>query len=280
MSERNGQNASRDLRESVCINVDRVYDCCKDRDCITDARVYVSAASQEILDRAVDVKAVSAEVLWTYIDVEALPFNRGFYTIDIRVFFRVTVDVFVGMGRPQRIYGLATYDKRVILYGSEGKVKTYSSVYVPHGEDTQLINRSNAPKATVELVEPVALSARIIEPCQRCGCCDIDLSTIPECICRCFDDNLCDCSSGNKLYITLGLFSIVRLMREVQILVPSYDFCIPEKECKGPSEEDPCSLFYKMDFPVNEFFPPRLSDVSDEPECGQKPVNKTCGCCK
>ena len=116
MAERNADCARRDLRESVCINVDRVYDCCKDRDCITDARVYVSESSQQIIDRAVNVKAMTAEVLWTYIDVEALPFNRGFYTVDIKIFFRIGLDVFANVGRPQRIYGLATFDKRVILF--------------------------------------------------------------------------------------------------------------------------------------------------------------------
>ena len=137
MAERNADCARRDLRESVCINVDRVYDCCKDRDCITDARVYVSESSQQIIDRAVNVKAMTAEVLWTYIDVEALPFNRGFYTVDIKIFFRIGLDVFANVGRPQRIYGLATFDKRVILYGSEGNVKTYSSSFVPSAPDTR-----------------------------------------------------------------------------------------------------------------------------------------------
>ena len=87
-------NNSMDLRENVCINVQRVYDCCKDRDCMTDLRVYIPTECQELIDCAVNIRVNSAEVLWTYIDVEALPFNKGFYTVDVKVFFKVTLDVF------------------------------------------------------------------------------------------------------------------------------------------------------------------------------------------
>jgi hypothetical protein len=31
---------------------------------------------------------------------------------------------------------------------------------------------------------------------------------------------------------------------------------MPEKECIGPGDDDPCSLFSRISFPVNEFFPP------------------------
>ena len=77
-------NNSMDLRENVCINVQRVYDCCKDRDCMTDLRVYIPTECQELIDCAVNIRVNSAEVLWTYIDVEALPFNKGFYTVDVK----------------------------------------------------------------------------------------------------------------------------------------------------------------------------------------------------
>ena len=52
-------------RETVCINVDRVYDSCKDKDCATDLRVYVTPQTQALLNNAVNVKPVSADILWT-----------------------------------------------------------------------------------------------------------------------------------------------------------------------------------------------------------------------
>ena len=69
--------------------------------------------------------------------------------------------------------------------------------------------------------------------------------------------------AGRYVYLTIGLFSIVSLEREIQMMVPVYDFCVPEKECVSASADDPCQLFQKIRFPVNEFFPPK-----QENDCG------------
>ena len=36
---------------------------------------------------------------------------------------------------------------------------------------------------------------------------------------------------SRRSYVTLGQFSIVRLERDTQLLIPAYDYCLPEKEC-------------------------------------------------
>ena len=47
------------------------------------------------------------------------------------------------------------------------------------------------------------------------------------------------------------------LERDTQLLVPVYDYCMPDKECAcGDGCEDPCALFRNISFPVGEFFPP------------------------
>jgi len=62
---------------------------------------------------------------------------------------------------------------------------------------------------------------------------------------------------SRRIYVTLGQFSIVRLERDTQLLVPVYDYCMPDKECAcGDGCEDPCALFRNISFPVGEFFPP------------------------
>ena len=71
------------------------------------------------------------------------------------------------------------------------------------------------------------------------------------------------------VYVTLGLFTIIQLERDVQMLIPAYDFCMPEKECCCDTD-DPCEVFKKIKFPVEEFFPPRSTDA-DNSGCG-------CGC--
>ena len=54
------------------------------------------------------------------------------------------------------------------------------------------------------------------------------------------------------------------------MLIPAYDFCVPQKECVT-SSDDPCELFSQIDFPTNEFFPPKMSE-------GFKETNGNCGC--
>ena len=245
-----------DFRETVCVNVDRIYDCCKDRDCMQDLRVYIPEEYQELLDNAVSIKPCGAEILWTYIDVEPLSFNNGFYTVDIRFYIRVSFDVCQGQGRPQRLEGCATFSKKTVLYGSEGEARIFTSEYAPQGCEHSPEIRSNRPRATVEVLDPIVLSAHICDPCDPCGCDTADISSMPGYICSCFAGRFCDGTASRRLYVTMGLFSIVRLMREVQLLIPACDFCIPEKESCYPDEEDPCGLFGKMEFPLNQFFPP------------------------
>ena len=59
-----------------------------------------------------------------------------------------------------------------------------------------------------------------------------------------------------RWFVTIGQFSMVRLERDTQLLIPAYDYYLPDKECPGTSEDDPCALFGRIDFPVDEFFPP------------------------
>ena len=70
------------------------------------------------------------------------------------------------------------------------------------------------------------------------------------------------------MYVTIGLFTIVQIVRNVQMLIPAFDFCVPEKECVT-SSDNPCELFRKIEFPTDEFFPPKANDCN----CG-------CGCNK
>ena len=248
----------RSIREAVCIHTRKIFDSCKDKDCIEDLRVYPTRGSQEVIDRALSVKAGCAELLYAYIDVEPVSFNRGFYTVDVRYFYRITADAFVGAARPVEISGLAVFDKRVVLFGSEGSAKVFSSKGEDCALDAQGQPTSNAPIAVVEAVDPLILSMKLVDVCDcrpsDCGCADI-----PTAVAACFPEDLMMTGDVHRLYVTLGQFSIIRLERDTQLLIPVYDYCMPEKECTCGGEccqEDPCELFQRVQFPVSEFFPP------------------------
>jgi len=245
------------LREAVCVHTRKIYDSCREKECLQDLPVYLTCSSQTILENAINVKARSAELLWTYINVEPITYNRGFYTVDVRYFYKLTFDAFCGIGRPKTLSGLAVYDKRTVLFGSEGSARIFSSNYTPNAQDVQNCENTNLPVAVVEVVDAVVLGSKVVDNC--CSpCCNAD---IPADICCCFDDELSVAGENRQLTVTLGQFSIVRLERDVQLLIPAYDFCLPCKECSG-SSEDPCALFQNFQFPVDEFFPPKESEIS------------------
>ena len=239
--------------------------------------MYPTRASQAVIDRALSVRGGRAELLQAYIDVEPASYNRGFYSVDIRYYYRITAEAFVGGSRPAEISGLAVFDKRVLLFGSEGNAKIFTSRFRPEAGDCQGMGRSNLPEAVVEAVDPIVLNMKLVDVCE-CRPCDCELTELPPCVCACFGCDLCFGSDGKRIYVTLGQFSIVRLERDAQLLMPVYDYCMPEKECTcGGCEDDPCEIFRQIRFPVGEFFPPStLPGMEEEPDGASCSHNSCC----
>jgi len=258
------------FKEAVCIDAGRVYDSCCDRDCLEDLRCYFTAADQALVGRALSVRTRSAEVLNVFIDVEPVSFNRGYFSCDLTFFFLVELDLILSPhAAPTTVRGIAYFNKKVILYGSDGNVKVFSNnITLEDAMDAQMTRTTNMPRCVVQSVDPIPLSARIgeVRDCYESSCC------IPACVCGCLGGQVCtECESGTKtVFVTLGLFSIVQLVRNVQMLIPVYDFCIPEKQCEDTAEH-PCDLFRRIEFPTDEFFPPE-KDCCDRngPACGCK----------
>ncbi len=260
MAENNRYMANNGCKEAVCVDAGRVYDSCSDKDCLEDLRVFFTERDQMVIDHAVSIRAKKAEVLSTYIDVETLPFNRGYYSCDLTFFFCVSLEVYSGHGTGScTVKGIAIFQKKVILFGSEGNVKVFASEFCPDHRDRQEMPTRNMPRCNVQIAEPVVLAARLVEKCD-CGCkCDCAASCIPACVCEQFGGNFVDSGTDKLVLVSLGIFTIVQLIRNVQMMMPIYDFCIPAKEC-CPNTENPCDIFKKMCFPVDEFFPPKSEE--------------------
>lgn len=255
MPERNCREPG--CKEAVCIDAGRIYDSCADKDCAENLQVYFVDRDRMLIDHATNVRAKSAEILTTCMDVEALPFNRGYYSCDLTFYFEVTLEVFSGHGMPSTtVCGVAQFSKKVILFGGEGGVKVFRSEYVPEGHDRQEMPTRNMPRCAVQVAEPVVLGAQLVEANDnRCCCC---CCSMPDSVQLKYGGGFVDSREGKTVLVTLGIFTIVQLIRNVQMLVPVYDFCMPGKECP-PNTESPCELFRKMSFPVDEFFPPKMS---------------------
>lgn len=91
-----------------------------------------------------------------------------------------------------------------------------------------------------------------------CDCpCGEAVCQLPGAIRTLFDEELVLSGDKRRLFVTLGQFSIVRLEREAQLVVPVLDYSIPEKECcdNPAGTEDPCELFSRIPFPADQFNP-------------------------
>ena len=223
----------RGAREAVCIHTKKIYSSCRDKDCIEDLRFYPTATAQSVLSTAQGLRGGSAELIYTFVDVEPVNFNRGYYTVDMHFFYRITLQALNGSTRYTEIEGLATFDKRVVLFGSESGAKIYSSIPEANAIDMPLNLTANLPTAVVEVVDPMLLCAHFADNCNcRCGCDRGTLGGVPAGILAAFDEPIIfDESAIRRVCISLGQFSTVRLERDTQLLIPVYDYCIPSNEC-------------------------------------------------
>ncbi len=253
---RNCQNGlGFDGRGTVCIDTYRVLDTCRDRDCFENIRVYLSSYGEQVLQNATSTRIRSANILWAFVGVDEIPFNCGFYQITIRYFISVTVESCVGIGRSQTYQGLAIAEKTVILFGGDGRTLTFSSdrdnSYCGIGNINTV--QSSDPIARVEAVEPIVLDSKVVCDDDHCGC--PDAFDIPDTFRQTPDGDIqLSSNSRHHLYMSIGIFSVVRMERPAQLLVNGTDYSVPDKECVPRSnDENPCCLFRTIAFPVSEF---------------------------
>ena len=109
----------------------------------------------------------------------------------------------------------------------------------------------------------MVLSSRVRD---TCDCPGSDVVQIPAYVRSMFDEELVLSGDQRRLFVTLGQFSIIRLERDAQLIVPVLDYSIPTKDCcdsSGPSyTEDPCEMFSRIPFPTEQFTPTGCDDQS------------------
>ncbi len=112
----------------------------------------------------------------------------------------------------------------------------------------------------------VALSADLKYQ-KRINVCDRDLSPEP-----------------NAVFVTIGLFTIIKLCRLVDLSVETNGICVPE-ECESIDRLTPCEFFDGLDFPIDAFTPPEKptfccggKEHKEKKEKKEKKVKKDCGC--
>ena len=264
-----------------CVSVDKVFDSARDKDCLEDVRVHLCDAAQEVIDKANAVRTKNVEVINTNINIEPVPFNKGFYQVTIRYYFGITLEACICGGRVQEVKGLCAFDKKIILYGSEKNVSVFTSdpennSFCFDERDLRCDSEPTLPTVVVEVASPICLDCKVVERCRPYGHCCMCIDAIPDRVRAQFDGSFVDGVGANNLYITIGVFSVIRMERKVQLMLPACHFCLPEKDSKPCNNDDPCSIFGKMQFPIGEFYPYAEEQYGTADRSGNQSAK---GCC-
>lgn len=270
-----------------CIIANKVYDQCRQQDCIEKLAYKENGQPVEIPPQAASVSIVKNSFCIGKILVVSKvenPFKRGYYDIELKFTFNYKLQFRDSSGNPipGPISGPASgpasasgpaqpkpgspgspgsphwpplpiwptpaksiFNKKVTLFGSIG---TAVNVATDFGNN-EFDNLRVAPFVLAE-ANGYPLDATLsyaIPQVPSCG-----PNHIP-----------------NAVNVTIGLFTIIKLFRLVNLIVPSSGFCKP-KVCEEVSE-DPCEYFNNLEFPFDIFDPPQKEDFhcNDEDDSNQ-----------
>ncbi len=239
---------------AAIIDTARVLDTCKDRDCYEDTRVYLTAANEQLLENSSNVRTKGAKILGAYVGLNEVPFNCGFYQVNVKYYVEVEFETCTGMGRSQTFSGLSILEKDVVLYGGEGRALSFYSGNGSYCSPCIDCGTGNDPTAIAETVEPVVLGTKVSDCNCPCSCTCTEYVDIPEAISNIFGGELVINSTGPKILVSFGIFSVIRIVRSAQLLITATDYSVPDKECnRGTNTDNPCQLFRTMDFPTSQF---------------------------
>lgn len=199
---------------------------CRQQDCLTGdtigpARAAVSCVlgnqtitEGEIIDPPSNTASVSVDNLKVskvvIIDKEPNPFKNGFWDVTLKYVFLYKLTFREADGQIiGSIMANSIFTKKVTLFGSIGTDITLSTDLFSSENDS--CNLDSDPFILVES-KAVALTSEL----RYINCC--------------CNSNDTAASEPNEVFVTIGLFTIIKLFRIVNLTVQSRGFCIPE-EC-------------------------------------------------
>jgi len=220
-----------------CLITFKVYDQCRQQDCLRDLPAYTATAPLVPIDppdTAVSVEIVAASLVITSIGTTKAKslIRKGYYDVTVTygfsydLIFRDSTGVQIGLP----VAATSSYTKTVELFGSEGQdVALFSEIFA----DLQ-VSGLTAPFSLVEANVLPLPGAKIIYT----GATPVQTGVT----------------------VMIGLFTIIKLFRFVELVVESKGCCMPEP-CSEITD-DPCTFFESLDFPFDIFCPPEKSNNS------------------
>ncbi len=284
----------------VCIIAQKIFDQCRIQKCLTPdilgparaARNSGPCCNEMICEGDIIVPPCNAtDVIMKHLELKKIeiirkapsPLQSGCWEIELRYVFEYTLEFrrsdgcFIG-----RIDATNSYTLKTTLFGSnEADTTTVNEMF------NCCLSGVGGPYVVAE-GKAIALAAELKYPSNNSNCCCC-CSCICGCESGCGGDNgcgdpCCDFSTSPvAVNVTIGLFTIIKLYRPVNMVVQSLGTCLPES-CVSPLQSgDPCANFNALSFPWDVFTP------SEEPKscCSYSPnysspnceaLDDGCGC--
>lgn len=238
------------FKDSIIINTKRVYDSCATKDYLENLRCYFTESAQSIIEQSTSIKIRNASIINVDIDVEPILFRKGFFSIEQNFYFDIDIEASL-VKSSNNLNSLCIFSKNMTMFGSDSNVKIYNSNKNSDNYN-QNKNKSDMPTAVVQVSNPIVLNSSLndVTYAEDLG----KVPVIPDEIINYFGGSFMYLNVSKYVNITMGLFAITHIERDVQMLIPSYDFGRPAKECNNGinSREE----FKNMNFPIDNFFPP------------------------
>ena len=275
----NNSNNSNTGAGETCIIAQKIFDQCRIQKCLTAdilgparaARANGNSCNDMLCEGDIIVPPCNAaDVSVRDLELENIeilrkkpnPLQDGCWDLELKYVFHYTLEFrradgcFIGC-----IPATNSYNLRVTLFGStEADVTTATDLYDCCG------NSNGGPFAIAE-GKAVALQAELRYPN---GCCDHNHHHHSHCECNAITLSNGDAAMGAPVAVNvcIGLFTIVKLFRTVNMVVNSLGRCMPETCTSTAIPGDPCRNFENIRFPLDMFSP------SAEPRscCGFGPV--------
>lgn len=271
----------------TCIIAQKIFDQCRIQKCLTGDMLGPARAARSDSHSCNDMLCEgdiivppcnAADVSIRDLELERIeilrkrpnPLQKGCWDAELKYVFTYTLEFrradgcFIGC-----IPATSMHNLRVTLFGStESDVTTVTDQFDCCGS-------SRGGPFIVAEGKAVALQAELRHPCCNpcdCGPCHHD------CDCDCISLTRGDAALGAPVAVnvTIGLFTIVKLFRTLNIMVNSLGRCTPERCTSNAIPGDPCRNFDRIRFPMDLFAP------AAEPEscCGFGPVfgSRDCDC--
>ena len=227
----------------------KIYDSCRYKNCLSPSDLGPALSmGGEPVHPPENAQSVSIEDLVisriTIVSKERNKFRKGFWDIEIQYDFdyhlRYTSR---GGGEIGTIPATNSFTQRASLFGSLGAEVAIATDLISGGMTTM----GGDPFVMAE-ARAIGLAAEIRRDfChnEHHGRNDEDIEPLRH-----------HHRNRSHVFVTIGLFSIVKIFRLVSLLVESRGFVIPDS-CGNIIPPNPCDFFEELDFPMDTFSPPQ-----------------------